>query len=142
MAITNFLRMFESLLIKSNGFDRSSVKPAQFVESINLYFAFAIIWSLGAPLDDDTRPIFAAFVKDHLLELCTFGDKSEDDGGGPDCRWPAGEDDVYGFVVNPEERVFEAWTTVMDQYTYDPEVPYFNILVPTIDTTRIRYVVQ
>ena len=69
--IINFLRMFEALLIPENGFDRAAVKPAQFLESLNLYFAFTLVWSLGAPLDDASRPAFSGYViMEHICTVC------------------------------------------------------------------------
>ncbi len=30
----------------------------------------------------------------------------------------------------------------MDEFIYNKETPYFNLLVPTIDTTKISYVLE
>ncbi len=34
---------------------------------------------------------------------------------------------------------FNSWVNVTESFVYNPAVPFFNILVPTVDTTQISY---
>ena len=36
----------------------------------------------------------------------------------------------------------KTWMQLMHDFKYDPAVPYFGILVPTVDTTRYRYILN
>ena len=78
---------------------------------------------------------------EHIVELVTFGKPTDEHPEG-DIRWPEGGTDVYGFRVDPEARTFTPWEVIMDEFVYDPTMPFFNILVPTMDTTRVRYIVK
>lgn len=41
--------------------------------------------------------------------------------------------DVY---VDPVSREFHPWEDIMKPFSYDPEASYFEMMVPTVDTTR------
>jgi len=36
----------------------------------------------------------------------------------------------------------EPWTKVMPGFKYDPQIPFFDLLVPTIDTVRFGYLME
>ena len=36
----------------------------------------------------------------------------------------------------------EHWDKIIPTFSYDPEVPYFDLLVPTIDTVRYGYLME
>ena len=36
--------------------------------------------------------------------------------------------------------MFKHWSECMEEFVYDKEEPFFNILVPTVDTTRYGYI--
>lgn len=44
--------------------------------------------------------------------------------------------DVYGMAVDLKTAEFVPWTTLIEQFVFDKDEPYFNIMVPTADTTR------
>lgn len=46
--------------------------------------------------------------------------------------------DVYGMVVDLTNAEFTPWTKLIDPFVFDNAQPYFNIMVPTADTTRYR----
>lgn len=39
-------------------------------------------------------------------------------------------------AVNLKTAEFVPWTTLIDQFVFNKDEPYFNIMVPTADTTR------
>lgn len=41
--------------------------------------------------------------------------------------------DVY---VDPVSREFHPWKDIMKPFSYDPGASYFEMMVPTVDTTR------
>ena len=43
---------------------------------------------------------------------------------------------AYGMVVDLKTAEFLPWTTLIEQFVFDKDEPYFNIMVPTADTTR------
>lgn len=42
-------------------------------------------------------------------------------------------------AVDLKAAEFTPWTALIDQFVFDKEEPYFNIMVPTADTTRYRF---
>ena len=40
---------------------------------------------------------------------------------------------------NYDEKSFKPWTELIKEFKYNKEQPYFNILVPTTDTTKYTY---
>jgi len=38
--------------------------------------------------------------------------------------------------------MFKHWNDKVETFVYDKDIPYFNLLVPTIDTCRYRYIVE
>jgi dynein heavy chain, axonemal len=51
-------------------------------------------------------------------------------------------DTVYGFFIDPIEVQFLPWMEKAPDFIYDKEVPYFNLMVPTIDTIRYSFVTE
>lgn len=43
---------------------------------------------------------------------------------------------VYGMAVDLKTAEFTPWTALIDQFVFNKDEPYFNIMVPTADTTR------
>lgn len=41
-----------------------------------------------------------------------------------------------------ETRRLESWEKIIPKFSYDPEVPYFDLLVPTIDTVRYGFLME
>ena len=50
------------------------------------------------------------------------------------------EGDVFDYWADYKEKKFSSWNELLTEYKYDKEVPYFNILVPTPDTTKFKYI--
>ena len=47
---------------------------------------------------------------------------------------------VYDYFVDLKDNVFREWSEIVDPFSYDPDLPYSQIMVPTTDTTRFSYV--
>jgi len=87
---------------------------------------FAITWSIGANIADNIRSKYVAFSLERLVpELAP--------------KFPPNAS-VYDYFV--EGTSFISWASVMADYKYDPKMPFFNILVPTEDTTKLTYVLS
>ena len=53
-----------------------------------------------------------------------------------------GSGDVFSFYVNFESRRLENWESIIPKFVYNAEVPYFDILVPTVDTVRFGFLME
>ena len=92
---------------------------------VSNYLVFSIVWSLGANLFDDSRSDFNALIKPQLKKLTTLPDG-----------------DIYEIGINRSTHEFEPWTTQVPSFTYNPETSFFEILVPTSDTTKYKYILN
>ncbi|XP_017780151.1 PREDICTED: dynein heavy chain 6, axonemal [Nicrophorus vespilloides] len=91
-------------------------------------FVFSYIWGLGGNLVDSSKESFETYVREQ------FDDN-------PDARLPAGSD-LWALYVDTEIHRLENWIKLMPQFVYDPEVAFFEMLVPTLDTVRYGYVME
>jgi len=95
----------------------------------NYLLAFAIIWSIGANLDDKSRNAFAKEVKTkfNLLNV-NFNDFN-----------------IYDVILNVNNATFDRFfDKVSDRtpYKYDENFPFFNILIPTNDTVKYKEIMS
>lgn len=44
--------------------------------------------------------------------------------------------------MNSAQRKLEPWIHIVSTFKYDPQMPFFEMLVPTIDTVRFGYVFE
>jgi len=97
----------------------------------SLIFIFSFIWSAGANLHDNPRDNsrlrFSQSIKGKFLKIFT---------GFPY------EGDIYDYYVNFERREFRPWSDLLTEFKFNKDQPYFNILVPTPDTVKYKYMLQ
>eukprot|EP00605_Chrysophyceae_sp_TOSAG23-4_P000859 GSChrysophyteH1.ASY1.ANO1.950.1 assembled CDS len=77
---------------------------------------WSITWSVGANIVDADRPKFDNFCRNRFQSVLQTK-----------------------FVALVKDGVYEH---LLPDFRYDPAVPYFNILVPTVETTKYRYVLE
>ncbi|CAM9936766.1 unnamed protein product [Ectocarpus sp. 6 AP-2014] len=118
----SLLNLLGCMLDPAQGFDATHPNIGTL---LRLVFAWAFVWSVGANVDDTTRPKLEAWVGDNFRSLVGSG--------SPFLR------DVYGMAVDLKTAEFVPWTTLIEQFVFDKDEPYFNIMVPTADTTRYDY---
>ena len=91
-------------------------------------FAFTMTWSLGGNCDDQSRALFHEFVAQHVL---------------PDLL---DEEDVptsvYDVCLDFAGIRFVSWTSVRKEFTFTPGASFFDIMVPTADTTRYTFLLD
>ncbi|KAG1668463.1 hypothetical protein FOA52_005236 [Chlamydomonas sp. UWO 241] len=117
-----FTRLFDALAVEENG-----VAPSEgehYGSLIEMWFQFCIIWGVGGPLDEDGRKKFDAFMREM------------------DTRYPASET-VFEYFIDHKERAWKPWEGKLSAaYKPPAELPFFKIMVPTVDTVRTKFVAQ
>ena len=126
MLTQSLLNLLEALLDPSRGLD---VGHAQLDTLLKHLFVWAFVWTIGATIDDKSRPAFQQWFSGR------FGGLVGDAGA-------AFLDEPYNLVVNPESAAFVRWEELMDTFKFDLAEPYFSMLVPTVDTTRYTYLLN
>jgi dynein heavy chain len=94
---------------------------------VEMYCALCAIWSLGANLHENSRKKFIDFLRPKLKKF---------------CETVPSDTDLYMSCVSDEDVKFQSLRELVPTYTYDPNEPFFNILVPTAETTGQRLLVE
>ena len=125
-AVRQFTTLFDALKNDSSasGLDPSlypADDPEQYLAMVEKSFVYALTWSVGASLDDESRKKFDTFVRDL------------------DSSVPA-KDTVYEYFVDAKTRDWAPWESKLAAYKPPEDTPFFRIMVPTVDTTRTKAV--
>uniref|UniRef100_A0A8C0EXI2 Dynein axonemal heavy chain 8 n=1 Tax=Bubo bubo TaxID=30461 RepID=A0A8C0EXI2_BUBBB len=94
-------------------------------------FCFAIMWSLGALLELDSRDKLEAFIRAHDNKLDL-----------PEVS-PGSSETMYEFYVT-DYGDWEHWSKRIQQYVYptDNDPDYVSILVPNVDNVRTQFLIN
>jgi dynein heavy chain len=122
----SLLNMLYSILDPARGFHPDHPKAGT---NVKLFFVWAFVWSIGANIDDSSRAKFQEWALKRFIsflpdECVTF------------------LQDVYGHVMDEEKSAFVPWADLMSDFKFDVATPYFNIIVPTIETTRYNFILK
>ncbi|KAL0246019.1 hypothetical protein GEMRC1_007235 [Eukaryota sp. GEM-RC1] len=138
--VNSFCNLFSSLFSEESGVkvffspseDETESEEAQreahatYVHDIiELIFSFALVWSIGAILTEDVRPDFDSFLRDLLKD-----------------KFPVTSGSVFDYFINLKTAELHLWEEKVDDYSYDPNQPFFATVVPTVDTVRFNYMLE
>ncbi len=119
---TSLCSIFESLFTEKNGINFAD--PLDTLKPITkLVFVFSYVWSVGGPIDEPSRAPLSNFFATLFA----------------DCK-PAGN--LYDYFVDMKERQWAEWNTIVTLFEYNQTMPYFQMVVPTLDTVRSGYVLK
>jgi dynein heavy chain len=94
-------------------------------ELTRMLFAFCFAWSIGANVDQAAQDAFDAWLRD-VMESVPFPSHGS----------------VFDFFLDFAAKKFISWETRMGEFLFDSKKPFFDILVPTIDTVRYSYIAK
>jgi dynein heavy chain len=86
-------------------------------------FAFAFTWAIGGTITAAKLEAFDEFVRSLFDE------------GGLDCGMPPMLT-VFDYFVDLEANEFKRWESIVPEFKYSTDLPFFSLFVPTIDTVR------
>eukprot|EP00198_Chlamydomonas_reinhardtii_P006936 XP_001696272.1 dynein heavy chain 3 [Chlamydomonas reinhardtii] len=103
--------------------DLTSEEPSETTQvALNYIFAFAAVWGVGGSLSPACWEAFDGAAKD-LFEGT--------------ANYPGGSGTVFDYHLDYHKNfALTPWEAAVPAYAFRPEVRYFDILVPTADTTR------
>ena len=126
--ITNSLcSLFTSLWtngVSSGHIDESNTESL--ISIVDQLFIFSFIWTVGGSCDEASRQEFDAWASSHDVFR--------------DTNFNAA--DVYGSFPDLENGKFTPWTTIIPKFEYDKDKSFFDLVVPTLDTTRFSFILQ
>jgi dynein heavy chain len=124
--ISNRCNLLECLIAREHGFkveDRNDIKK----KFINHVFAFSLIWSISSSISEQGHFRIDDFVRKKFTNII----------------FP-NTDNAYGFYIDftSADFTFKPWHEITPPFIFDKDVPFYNMLVPTIDTTRYSYILE
>ncbi|XP_037937177.1 dynein heavy chain 6, axonemal [Teleopsis dalmanni] len=88
-------------------------------------FAWGALWSVACNFKDAEKRNFEKSVREVM-------------GKEPFMKFP--NSSLWDYRVNVEREEWENWSHLIEEFAYDPNDKYFDMQVPTIDTTKFGYV--
>ncbi|XP_078389870.1 dynein axonemal heavy chain 2 [Cetorhinus maximus] len=120
--VVSLCNLYETLATVENGVNPAD--PDNYMHMIGMVFMFSLIWSVCAAVDEDGRKKMDNFLR-------------EMDGSFPS------KETVYEYYVDPKTKV---WTSFEEKLTkswrYPSNIPFYKIIVPTVDTVRYNFLVS
>lgn len=125
--ITMMCKIMESLFTRPKSID-STLDKIRLKTYVYQIFVFALLWGLGGNLTGESRISFEVFLREKLFEEFEM------------AQLPTG--DFWNVYISTQTRRVEMWQGLMTDFHYDKELPFFDILVPTLDTIRFGFVMD
>jgi dynein heavy chain len=125
--LASCLKLISALILNDEVGDLHKTTIFQPERMIQTYVVFSLIWSLGANIHDDSRKNFCRAFVDQVAQV--FTDLSL-------------EADVYEMGLDRKMHRFETWDEQLKSYNYDKAQSFFEILVPTSDTTKYQFILK
>ncbi|KAJ7552868.1 hypothetical protein O6H91_06G073600 [Diphasiastrum complanatum] len=92
-------------------------------------FIFSIVWALGVTCDNDGRKKFDVHLRQAIvvnkLESC-----------------PPNEMDVFSYFFDQASAEWIDWMNTIPKYVCNPDRPFSEMIVPTADSVRSKYVIH
>jgi dynein heavy chain len=142
--VQSYLRMLTTFISEDHGLvpentkeEQGERKPskteAEEDKLVRMYCCYAATWSLGGNLHENSRMKFVNFLKARLKKFCEDVPKWGD---------TPGVGNLYLHFVDQAEVKFGFLATLVPQFKFDLATPFFNILVPTAETTGQRMLLE
>eukprot|EP00397_Hematodinium_sp_SG-2012_P000140 GEMP01000140.1.p1 GENE.GEMP01000140.1~~GEMP01000140.1.p1 ORF type:complete len:2733 (+),score=458.69 GEMP01000140.1:292-8199(+) len=130
--VKNYLNLIDAFINHEHGIfpdeEGKQVKSEKQLDSqVRMYTAFAAVWSLGGNLHESSRAKFVEFIRPHLTKFC------------PELPQT---DNLYSIYVDDDNVRFVDIRSLVPVYEYNASVPFFNILVPTSESTTQKLLLE
>nr|XP_061842332.1 dynein axonemal heavy chain 10-like isoform X1 [Nerophis lumbriciformis] len=103
---------------------------------LECYFLEALYLSLGATLLDDGREKFDDLIKKLSGLTIVTAEKTLAGPGEIPEHLPT----LYDFHFDELKQKWVPWSSLVAKYIHNPDMKFFDILVPTVDTTRTSWI--
>ena len=143
--VQSLCRLFTSLIRQAGEKDKETGRaPGLNVEGdvekvkkvLDSFYAFAFIWAIGGSITIEGYEKFDQLIrsgplKDSMLAKIRYG---------PGTVYDSFPDGIQ--CEKAEGMPWLKWNAILPAFAYDREMPYFNMVVPTIDTVRFGYILE
>ncbi|RXN25582.1 dynein heavy chain axonemal [Labeo rohita] len=125
--VTTLCCLLEALLFCDGG-PNLKMEASKLNSMLCQTFVFCYLWALGGNLIDSHWDTFDTFVRQQFE-------------GNSDAKLPSGGD-LWSVYMNFDAKCLEPWEKVIPCFSYNSEMPFFEMLVPTTDTVRYGYLME
>ena len=112
----------EVYLSHDNGF-KADDNPEKKEKVVRLAFILSLAWAFGGALMDGGREKMSAIIKNRFLLHGI-------------------EESIFNLDLNYEEQSFGNWRDKVPQFTIEDGARYHDILIPTVDTVKVTYMLE
>ena len=131
--VTSLTYLFKSLVQPSRGVNFADATKTLHPKLAKV-FVFSFVWSIGGNIDSEYHDQFDEWAREHLTVIEELGNLPN-------------KNTLYDYVVitdSPEQPKgqFAPWDGFVQKFNYSSEVPYFELLVPNVDTTRFSFLLE
>ena len=103
------------------------MNDAEFAALVKKEIFIALVWSFGANIHDSSLEKFNTFAREVCADLTESLPSTAS---------------IFDFYVDNFTHKFTSFEAKIEPFVYKPEVPFFSILVPTLETTRYNYLLE
>lgn len=107
----------------------TDVMIADMITCVDALFIFALIWSVGASVNDEGRRHFSEYLR---LQLFTNNFQ---------WKFPS-EGMVYDYIFAISSKKWQKWSTIVDPFELDSKLLFSEIIVPTTDSIRSTFMLD
>ena len=120
--IKSLCYLFDAVATKENGVDH--LDETNYPQMLEYWFLFCMIWSVCGAVDEAGRKKMDTYLRE--MEG-TFPNK----------------DSIYEYYVDGKTRTWQHWDEKLKSgWKYDPKLPFYKLVVPTVDTVRYQYLLK
>ncbi|KAL8578353.1 Dynein heavy chain 2, axonemal [Nucella lapillus] len=120
--VASLCRLFDCMGTVENGVD--PLDSENFARMVELWFQFCMIWSICSSVDEDGRKKIDNYIRE--MEG-TFPNK----------------DTIYEYYVDAKNKTWVHWEEKLKGgWKYNPALPFFKQIVPTVDMVRYQYLMS
>jgi len=118
--------LFKSLFNIDNGVN-FALPEAALQNLMDKIYVFSFVWCVGACCVKEFWEQFGEYTRELFDEAC------------PGLGLP-GAGTPFDYYVDTKDCVFRDWSEMVEKFVFDPNALYFDLMVPTTDTTRFSYI--
>ncbi|CAH8871669.1 unnamed protein product [Trichobilharzia szidati] len=125
--VQTMCKLLEVLLTHSGGPPMSPEK-SKLNPILAMSFVFSLLWGLAGNLIDANWDSCDAFIRNLFDDL-------------GDARLPQ-HADLWSCYVDMDTRRMDNWDKMLGTFIYNKKIPFFDMIVPTVDTVRYGYMLE
>ncbi|KAM9770210.1 dynein axonemal heavy chain 6 [Menidia menidia] len=125
--VSTLCSLLQALLLGREG-PPLSKNPELLNDVLCQTFIFCYLWAVGGNLISSDWDVFDAFIRDQF--------KDNDNAKLPKCG------SLWNLYMNFNDERLEPWEKIIPSFNYNRKQPFFEMLVPTIDTVRYGYLME